>query len=795
MVPSLRSLRLYGETVRNPFSGGMVVAKFPAVTRISFAAALLLLARSLPAQSATLPDSEPARATGVDSILAAARDALDRGLPWRASQMLRPVVRDSALRSPDAILLAATAASRWGGWSEVERLLAAAAWAESPVAGDAQLLAARAAVELGSDSAAAVQARAAVGQLADPRRRAEAFVVLGRALDRLGERDSAAVAYDSATGLVPEVGDWLRLRAAAVSADAEARAARYAPIRLPGALARRNLTEASAREKAGDLLGAAAFYQRLGNPVAALRLELTARPDAETRDSVRRALLELVAKPGVPGPLVRGAIALLDSALTPLTSEQQLIVARASGPAGLPPRAVAGFAAAFEAGLGTPQDRFEFATALFRLGRYAEAAAAYARVPARDKRGGAAAYQRARALLRDGKLDQAKREFRAVARRFPKDTAAATPALWILADLAADDRQDPQARKLYLEVARRFPDSRFGPGARFHAALITLLEGNPERAALELDSLAESARAGDEARAALYWAGRAWDRANDSLRARSRWTRLVEREPTSYYAGLSERRLGLATWTPSAAPDSFAPVPEVDSAVARAKLLGRLGMREEAGWEYDWIVQQADRSSAGLLATADALRAAGYAYQGIRIARRALARGVPADARLYRLLYPVVQSEALIAECASQGLDPTVVAALIRQESSFNPTATSAVGARGLMQVMPDVGGTVARGLGFQDWDPVLLWQPDVSITIGTVHMAELVGRYTDLTRILAAYNAGISRVDRWDDKLGVEDPEVFAERIPFVETRDYVRIIQRNRDLYRVLYDWGGRK
>ena len=575
-----------------------------------------------------------------------------------------------------------------------------------------------------------------------------------------------------------------------MTADTVQRAARYAPIRLAPALERLSITEAVAREKGGDLLGAAAVYRGLGNPVAAFRLRLAAQSDAETRDTVRRGLLALVT-PQQPAGLVRGAIALLDSALTPLTSEQELAVARAAGPAGIPARAAAGYQRAFEAGLGTPQDRFDFAGALFRLGKYSEAAAAYARVPARDKLAGAAAYQGARALLRDGKLDPAKRAFKVVARRFPRDTAAATPALWLLADLAADDQQDDEARKLYLELARRFPESRFAPGARFHAALVSLVKGDVSRAALEFDSLAESPRAGDEGRAALYWAGRAWDRANDSLRARSRWIGLVEREPTSYYAGLSERRLGLATWTPPAAPDSFAAVPGVDSAVARAKLLGRLGMPDEAGWEYDRIVREADRSPAGLLATADALRAAGYAYQGIRLARRALASGVPADARLYRLLYPVVQSGALVAECAAQGLDPALVAALIRQESSFNPAATSAVGARGLMQVMPDLGGTVARSLGFPEWDPVLLWQPDVSITIGTVHLSELVSRYTDQARILAAYNAGMSRVDRWDSKLGVEDPEVFAERIPFVETRDYVRIIQRNRDLYRVLYDW----
>jgi soluble lytic murein transglycosylase len=761
------------------------------VIRVLIAAALLLSARPLAAQSTLLPDSDHmvARA-GPDSVLVAAQAALDRGLPWRASQMLQGIVRDSARRTPNAVLLAANAATRWGGWSQVQRLLAGVAWTGTPMAGSADLLAARASVELGADSAAAAQARSAARELADPLRRAEALVVLGRALDRLGERDSAAVAYDSAAKLAPQVGDWLRLRAASVTADSTQRAQRYAPIRHPATLERLSITEAAAREKAGDLLGAAVSYQKLGNPVAALRLQLAAASDAETRDSVRQALLAMM-EPDQPTGLVRGAVTLLDSALAPLTSEQDLAVARAAGPAGIPGRAVSGFERAFESGLGVSQDRFDYANALFRLGKYPEAAKAFTRVPAHDKLGGAAAYQRARSLLRDGQLEPAKKELKNVAHRFPRDTAAAPPALWLLADLSADDQQDKEARKLYVELAKRFPQSRFAPGARFHAALITLIQDDAFRAGLAFDSLADSPRAGDEERAARYWAGRAWDRGNDSLRARSRWRALVERDPTSYYAGLSERRLGLPTWTPPAAPDSFVPLPGVDSAVSRAKLLARLGMPEEAGWEYDRIVREANRSVEGLLATADALRSAGYAYQGMRLARRALAAGAPADTRLYRLLYPVVQRDALTTESTAQGLDPALVAALIRQESSFNPAATSSVGARGLMQVMPDVGRGVAGGLGFSEWDPVLLWQPDVSISIGTVHLRDLVSRYTDQTRILAAYNAGISRVDRWDDKLGVEDPEVFAERIPFVETRDYVRIIQRNRDFYRVLYDW----
>ena len=57
------------------------------------------------------------------------------------------------------------------------------------------------------------------------------------------------------------------------------------------------------------------------------------------------------------------------------------------------------------------------------------------------------------------------------------------------------------------------------------------------------------------------------------------------------------------------------------------------------------------------------------------------------------------------------------------------------------------------------------------------------------MPRILAAYNAGDTRVERWQKKTGADDPELFAEEIPFVETRDYMRVVQRNREMYRVLY------
>jgi soluble lytic murein transglycosylase len=294
-----------------------------------------------------------------------------------------------------------------------------------------------------------------------------------------------------------------------------------------------------------------------------------------------------------------------------------------------------------------------------------------------------------------------------------------------------------------------------------------------------------------EASAARYWSGRAWAAAGDTARAHQRWREAATRDHVSYYGAASARRLGQEPWVPPAAPDSFARLEPVEAGFARIDLLNRLGMDVEAGLEADRLTADAYESVERMLSTAAGFRDRRDTPRSISLAQLAIGKGAPRDARVYRLLYPVVLRDVLIEESRATGLDPTLVAALIRQESRFVPRATSSAGARGLMQVMPDVGRTLARSLKFPLWDPVLLYQADVNAKLGTRHLADLFRQYDELPHILAAYNAGTSRVERWRTKEGVEDPEMFTERIPYVETRDYVRIILRNRDLYRALYGW----
>jgi soluble lytic murein transglycosylase len=151
----------------------------------------------------------------------------------------------------------------------------------------------------------------------------------------------------------------------------------------------------------------------------------------------------------------------------------------------------------------------------------------------------------------------------------------------------------------------------------------------------------------------------------------------------------------------------------------------------------------------------------------------------------------VVEREALAASSRANGLDPALVAGLIRQESSFNPQATSPAGARGLMQLMPDVARSLARSRGIPNLNTERLYDPALNIQLGTAHLAELFRAKRETVQALAAYNAGESRVARWLKKMGSGDPELFTERIPFVETRNYVRTVVRNRAFYKTLYAW----
>jgi soluble lytic murein transglycosylase len=725
-----------------------------------------------------------------DSVLDAAEALLHGGRPWRATELLAPVLRNPSTRTSRTVLVAARAASAWRGWDEVVRLLARERWLDSAYNGEGHALLARAALETNRrdhDSLALDHARRAVAATSDSATRARRLVVLAQTLARVGLADSARAVWVTAARSAPPIADWLLLQAARLTSSAAERRALHAQLSTDVAIRQMPWVEADARERAGDLAGAAWLLDSLGAKVQAMRLRLSMTRRSADRASFRRQLNAIVAAHGGAAS-VRQAIALLDRAFAPLTAQEQLAIARAAATVGPAARAAAGFAAAFDAGVGTAADRYAYGKVLAALGRHDKALPQFTRAMRSPPYAGRARYQHARSLLRAGRLAESRTELRSIVRgNF--DPSSSASALFLLADLATDEGRDSAAREAFVELVRRFPTSTLAPRAALRAAIITFVHESASRAAREFDALRTRYPASSEAVAATYWAGRAWQKAANSTRARDRWRRVLERDPNGYYAMLARAR----THAPRPVLTSGEPVPfdaSIDSAMARAALLEQLGLRAEARHEYDYLERRARRSSDAALRAARAFVAHQNGGRAIRLAAEARRRIDRADGELFRLLYPLPYKETILFESSAHGIEPALVAALIRQESSFTPSATSAVGARGLMQIMPAVGrqSAIARSAGV--WSDALLYQPDVSLRLGSAHLASLLSRYRDPARALAAYNAGESRVERWSRKPGTSDAEIFVERIPYVETRDYVRIVLRNMTWYRRLYE-----
>jgi len=413
----------------------------------------------------------------------------------------------------------------------------------------------------------------------------------------------------------------------------------------------------------------------------------------------------------------------------------------------------------------------------------------FAKIRAPANLAAAAQYQRARAQVALGNTEAARTTLRSITTAFPKDTSAAS-AMLLLADLATDENRDQDAKQTLVAMLKRFPTGRHATNARFRAGMISYIQGDRKAAAAQLDSLVARDSNSTEALAAQYWAGRSYAALGDKTKSRARWSSIIKTDPLSYYAVLAAKRLDTTLVASDRSAPNYARIPVVDSAVSRVVGLKDVGMDVEAGFENDRLFRDALANPTRMVATAHALAGGDQASRSIALGRRAIDE-IGHSPDNFRLYFPVLERETLISSSKENGLDPVLVAALIRQESNFNPQATSPVGARGLMQLMPAVGKDVAAAKGIGPWDPDLLYQPAINIKLGTAHLSGLVHKYPDVVKTLAAYNAGESRVEKWSTKAGASDPEVFTERIPFVETRDYVRIILRNRAYYQALYPW----
>jgi soluble lytic murein transglycosylase len=161
-----------------------------------------------------------------------------------------------------------------------------------------------------------------------------------------------------------------------------------------------------------------------------------------------------------------------------------------------------------------------------------------------------------------------------------------------------------------------------------------------------------------------------------------------------------------------------------------------------------------------------------------------------APLQFWTLAFPLPYRADLERFSKKNGLDVFLVAALIRQESEFDPKVVSYANARGLTQILPSTGRELSRRLKLQPYSVAKLFQPSYNLQLGTYYLQSLTeqtgGR---IEAALAAYNAGLSRARSWLGWGDFQEPAEFIETVPFYQTRSYIQTVLRNADMYRRVY------
>jgi len=769
--------------------------------------------RELPSVADFRPtvDVDPFRGVKHVGMLLSAREArsrLDEGRPWAAWNALRDFAGDDAGELPPAVaLLAARAAAGWDGWGHVRRLLEGRPWLAEEDGGAGLLLLARA-EEAKGDREAVIRAYRRYASVASGAERGRANARLGSALRRAGNGRAAADAFARAAVDLPEVADWM----AALRADALAAAndPSPSPVASSGSSAARAAgarAEARLLSTRGERSAAAARLEREAEALTSVdprlaaelaldgaRLRVGSGGAGKARDDLRRIAADERAAASVRAK----AAALLGELPADLDADEEIVRAAAyesAGKAGLAARALRNAITR-----GAPADGralLRIARLLFDAADY-EPARAWALKAAEKLDGelaGEAELIAARSLVRAGKEDDGLAALRSLAERRP-GTAAAGSAWFLLGD-AASDRDAAIAHYRRAAAVASSPHAR---EAQLRVGDRCRKGGDDECAAKAWEEYAARWPRGDETAETAYRAGVLLERMGRTERARAMYAAAIAAEPTAYPAVRAADHLGvdpLAQAISASAGWAVAP----GSADEAAGALGRLRALEAAGLEEPWQAELAaqvrrfeDRPYA-LLLLGEGVRDAGHAVEGIRIGRRLLEmRGGAWDRWLLRLVFPLAYRGLLAEEAARSDVDPWLLAGLVRQESSFDPEARSWVGARGLSQIMPSTGAWLAPGAGVRSFTPELLSVPEINLRMGARFLRDQLRRYHGARDLaLAAYNAGPGRADRWKRELGHGgDPDAFRDRIPFAETREYVKVVIRNAEVYRRLYGPG---
>ena len=735
-----------------------------------------------------------------DSALA----EFEAGRFWHAARMLRE--EGAAAGTPEDVLLLARAEAGWKNWSAVAELLDGAEWLseESDAIGLYILGRAWEAQGQWAEAAESYGRYVDLGSLGTTRHHAS-IVRRTRSLWKSGEREASFI---SLRQLEPHLGaqSWTALEIAL----GEARDGNASSVEDLLGMIEQPLAQLSswrllpdALFEAGDLIGATeafrqAYQQLNGDRRATAAIELAELLLAGGDTATARGLL-LEGLEEAPGAFRdRAAAELFD--LGDTDREWTLELARILDRAGDGRRALTGYdrVVALSANtidgvsvplpmrverarlMGTVQTRQEEAIQEFRAIRD---------VTTDDRIGGRNLELWAQLRRRQG-LDEHVRTLRRWLLEEHPNSSEAAEVAWSRASQADSQGELDSALRQYAVLSSNARTHARAGQARMRSGQIYLGRSDRVQAAGVFEGYLEDFPEGRRWQEASYWAGRMRMELGDTSAAEKHIRQIKTRDPVSYYAVIGAELLGeLYTMNVSDADDPAIP-PWLNRGLSDIDLFTEAGLEQAAVAEIDRLREVARTSKNDMLGLAEGLIARGRTIDGINLGWALRDEGHEWDSRLIRVAFPLPYLDLIRREAMEWGVDPIILAAIIRQESAFKADIVSRAGAIGLMQVMPPTGAQLARVHGPSDFQEAHLASPEVSLHLGAAYFVEMSARYDGvLPLILSAYNAGPTRATRWKQYPEISDLLRFTERIPFVETRGYVKNVRRNLGIYGVLY------
>ncbi len=756
-------------------------------------------ATTRPAPASASADGAPGG--GSAAVVTRVRALLDADMPVTASRTIARELSLAVVEGADAVLLAARANAMQRSWGVVRRLLAGRPWPDAESAAEARLLLARA--YAGLDSAGrTVETYTAYLSDADGPPPVYLRVDLARAYARLDRNREAIAQLVAAEKENPAIGRWLRLS------------------RLE-ALAGLNDTTlfALADSLAGDplvaadsiLLPAARLAFELGDGARAMRLVERAGP------GVRRSLAEehiaayLLASGDTAAAVdtyreaVETGSARAETGPALLEHDRSwrtlASVGRSDARAGRRSRAADYLREALEAAPGAERPAIaETLAGVYRaLGEDRRALEVISPwLASRDPGAEGQASLWLLAARAYASLGEADASDSAYARAARGVGSAAALAAYLIADARQDEGRVEEAESAFLRAYTRFPGSSYGERALERVALLEYRAGRYATARVRLEDYRRRYPTGDWAQGALFWTGKTLEAEGDTAMAHGVYLRTIAYNPLDYYAILASRRVGADRWAALHLVDA-GPLPALAPVYADA--LDRMNLLRDLGWvprarrEFRRARELGPGGNLEVLAFAHALDATGWTQEGVSEGWRAKARQQGWTRLHLQAIYPFPFSEALTHAARERGLPVYFVAGLARRESLFDPDISSGANAIGLMQLLPATARDVAPRAGLPEYQRAQLTVPQVNLLLGTRYLADLLERFDgDPVAGMISYNAGPHRYLRWREFPEFADDEMRVERIPFKETREYVRAVTELGEIYRFLYPDAGR-